>query len=192
MAEKDNLQAVLAQNEKEALQALCRPYGQSSVQLQLFEEWAEQTAQAKTQPKNTYGLTLAEETYCRLRASGYNRTDAWRKAHPKSHASEKTVWPKASRLDKKDKVQARIAYWKEKLLGEALMSTTELFARLTEMARAGGKDAKGALELIGKIHGVFKAEKDLPGSAGNPLRVECIDFAVRRTEPGGATEGDSK
>ncbi len=178
MDEKNNLQEVIAQNEREAREALSHLYGQSSVQMQLFEEWAENKPKGPARRKNPQGLTLAEETYCRLRACGYTRTDSWRKAHPQSTAADSTIWPKASRLDKQDKVQARIEYWKRKITDEALMGTTELFARLTETARARGKDSLDALKLIGQIHGVFKAEKDLPGSASNPLVVQCVDFAA--------------
>lgn len=174
----DNLRAVAEQNERDAKNALQSVYARMPVQTQLFEAWAEQ----KPVLRKTHGYTLADETYARLRASGYNQTESWRLSHPKSAASLSTCYSKASRLEKQDKIQARIKYWKERIASECLMSTTELFARLSEMARKGGKDAKGALELIGKIHGVFNADKGLPGGADNPLVVQVIDFRAGAQE----------
>lgn len=172
---EDNLEKVIAQNEKEAQEALAHPYGQSSVQLQLFEEFSACTAAEKKNPKNKYGCTLTEETYARFRACGYNQTDSWKKAHPTTLATNNTIYSKASRLEKQDKIQARIAVWKEKILAEALMSKTEFYQRVTEWARKGGKEGLDALKMIGQILGEFKAEKGLPGSSEEPLVVTFLE-----------------
>lgn len=191
MAEKENLQDVIAQNERQARAALERGFGQSPAQLQLFEAFCEEKASRKKNHKNEHGYTLAEEAYARFRACGHNRTESWKLAHPQSAASDATAWSKASRLDKEDKIQARILFWQEKMAAECLMSTTELFALLTKTARGEGKDAIRAQELIGKIHGVFQAEKGLPGSQGNPLVVQCVDF-VAACPPAADAQGARK
>lgn len=171
--EQANFKALIAKHEQEAKEALERPYGSSSVQLQLFEQYADCSAAAKSNSKrNSYGCTLAEETYARFRAVGYNKTDSWRKSHPFSTASDSTIWSKASKLDKLDKVQARIAFWKEKILSEALMSQTEFYQRVTNLARQPAKEGGiEGLKMIGQIRGEFKADKGLPGSADTPLVI---------------------
>lgn len=172
-----NLQAVLEKNRQEAQQAMQRLYAPAPVQPSLFEDIPFKTL-FNPKAKTAAGLSAQADAYARFRALGYNQTASWRMSHLDSACAPQTVWSKASRLEKQDKVRARIELWRRRIEQECLMSTTELFARLSEMARSGGKDAKGALELIGRIHGVFKAEKDLPGSAGNPLTVQCVDFTA--------------
>ena len=170
-----NLQAVLEKNREEAQQAMQRLYAPAPVQPSLFEDIPLKTL-FNPKAKTSAGLTAQADAYARFRALGYSRSASWRMSHLDSAAQPPTVWSKASRLEKQDRVQARILFWRERIEKECLMSTTELFARLSEMARSGGKDAKGALELIGRIHGVFQAERGLPGGADNPLTVQCVNF----------------
>lgn len=170
----ENFGKVVEQNEKDAQEALRHVYAAVRTQPSLFEEYAEQKPYLR---RNNEGYTLADETYARLRACGYKQVDAWRMSHPASKANISTMYSKASILEKKDKIRTRISFWKNKISQECLMSTTELFARITEIARERGKEQLDALKLIGQIHGVFKAEKDLPGSADNPLVVKSINYA---------------
>ena len=178
----ENMQAVIEQNKKDAQQALQHLYSQPCAQMQLFEEFAALSEKPNKHSKNSLGFTLQDESYARFRALGYSQVESWRMAHPQSGASRETMYGKACRVEKKDKIQARILFWKEKISQECLMSTTELFARITELARERGKEQLEALKMIGNIHGVFKAEKGLPGSKDNPLVVQRVDFSAVEEE----------
>lgn len=178
----ENIQAVIEQNKKDALDALQHLYAKPCQQMALFEEFAACKETPNKHHKNTLGFTLQDESYARFRALGYSQVESWRMAHPQSHASRETMYGKACRVEKKDKIQARILFWKEKISQECLMSTTELFARITEIARERGKEQLEALKMIGNIHGVFKAEKGLPGSKDNPLVVQRVDFSAVEEE----------
>lgn len=154
---------------------------QPDKQLLLFEEFAQANEQiAQKNPKTKDGLTFAQEIFARLVAAGHSQTEAYLKAYPACKTSNlNTVYSKASHLAKLDKVGARISALKEKAVKEALMPTTELYQRLTEMARNGGKVEirLKAAELIGKIHGVFQPDKETSVNVSPSLIVQTVDFS---------------
>lgn len=150
-------------------------------QLWLFEEFAQANEElAAKNPKTKDGLTLSQEIFARLVAAGHSQTEAYLKAYPACKTTNlNTVYSKASHLAKQDKVGARIASLKEKIISEALMSPTELYQRLTEMARNGGKVEirLKAAELIGKIHGVFQPDKETSVNVNPAFVVQTVDFS---------------
>lgn len=150
-------------------------------QLWLFDEFAQANEElAAKNPKTKDGLTLSQEIFARLVAAGYSQTEAYLKAYPACKTSNlNTVYSKASHLAKQDKVGARIASLKEKIISEALMTPTELYQRLTEMARNGGKVEirLKAAELIGKIYGVFQPDKETSVSVSPAIVVQTVDFS---------------
>lgn len=154
---------------------------QPDKQLLLFEEFAQANEQiAQKNPKTKDGLTFAQEIFARLVSAGHSQTEAYLKAYPACKTSNlNTVYSKASHLAKLDKVGARISALKEKAVKEALMPTTELYQRLTDMCRNGGKVEirLKAAELIGKIHGVFQPDKETSVNVSPAFVVQTVDFS---------------
>ncbi len=183
MSKSEDLQALLDTVDKEAMAMLDRPYGAPCFQMQLFGEYAEQNLRKK-RIKTKNGLTWNEEIMCQFLARDYSKVDAYRYSHPNSKTENlNTLYPKASRAAAADKIRARVEQIRVALKERALMSTTEFYARVSNLARGTGKDALRALEMVGKIRGEFQAEKGLPGSDGAPL-------VFRWQNPAEAAEAD--
>lgn len=176
-------EAVFEKIEQETQNLLSASVPTPNQQLCLFEDWAdwnEQQAQenAKKKTKTPAGLTLAQEIFARLVAAGYTKTEAYRNAYPNCKTENlNTIYPKASRLAKQGNVGARIEALRQQLVDNALMSPTELFQRLTKIARGTGKDALDALKQIGQIHGLFKPEKETSVNIGPSLVVQTVDYS---------------
>lgn len=160
-------------------------------QLSLFEEYAEANDEIKqTNPKTSAGLTWNQEVFCQLWARGYSKVEAFRLAYPNSKTENlNTVYPKASRLSKQGKIGARKEQIEKQLADRALMSPTELFQRLTEIARSGGKDALEALKQIAQIHGVNKPTEN---AAGTQIIVQSVDFANAYSSTEQAADGQNR
>lgn len=173
--------AVFEKITQETKNLLAKAVPAPDKQLLLFEEFAQANEQiAQKNPKTKDGLTFAQEIFSRLVAAGHSQTEAYLKAYPACKTSNlNTVYSKASHLAKLDKVGARISALKEKTIKEALMPTTELYQRLTEMARNGGKAEirLKATELIGKIYGVFQPDKETSVNVSPSLIVQTVDFS---------------
>lgn len=169
-------QDFLQQMQQEATQMLSAAVATPNKQLCLFEEWADWTDQHKaSKTQNTDGLTIQQEIFARLWAAGWTKTEAYRAAYPNCKTENvNTVYPKASRLSKLGKVRARKEAFQKQLADTALMSPTEVFQRLTQIARDGGKDSLDALKQIAQIHGLFKQENN---PANTQVIVQRIDFA---------------
>lgn len=169
---------VLGEIEREAKELLLKPIANPNRQLLLFEDFADANAELKHKnPKNSSGLTWAQEIFAGLVARGYSKLEAYRLSHPACKTENlNTVYPKASRLAKLGKVEARIDAIRKQLAERALMCPTEFFQRLTAIAREGGKDSFDALVKIGQIHGVFKPEKEMV-SIGPSVVVQTVDYS---------------
>lgn len=175
---KQELPDVFAQIDKEAKELLLKPVAEPDKQLWLFEEFADANAAlAVKNPKTQDGLTWAQEVFAALVARGYSKVQAYRLSHPACKTENlNTVYPKASRLANVGKVGARIDAIRKQLAERALMSPTEVFERLTALARSGGKEGFDALVKIGQIHGVFKPEKEMV-NIGPSIVVQTVDYA---------------
>ena len=173
--------AVFEKITQETKNLLAKAVPAPDKQLLLFEEFAQANEQiAQKNPKTKDGLTFAQEIFSRLVAAGHSQTEAYLKAYPACKTTNlNTVYSKASHLAKLDKVGARISALKEKTIKEALMPTTELYQRLTEMARNGGKAEirLKAAELIGKIYGVFQPDKETSVIVSPSLMLQTVDFS---------------
>ena len=166
--------AALEQVEQETRALLNVPYMPAPQQMQLFEDLCEVVPKKKK--KTPSGLTWQQELFAQFLARGYTNTQAYRLSHPNCKTENmNTLYPKASRAAQEDKVKARVDEIRNTLKERALMSTTEFYARVSQLARGGGKDALKALELVGKIRGEFQAEKGLPGSDTQPLVVRWAE-----------------
>lgn len=170
--------AVFEEIAQEAKDLLLKPVAQPNRQLCLFEEFADANAELERKnPKNKDGLTWAQEVFAGLVARGYSKLEAYRLSHPACKTENlNTVYPKASRLAKLGKVEARIDAIRKQLAERALMSPTETMERLTALAREGGKDSFDALVKIAQIHGLFKPEKEMV-AIGPSVIVQTVDYS---------------
>lgn len=171
----EDLQELYETIDNEAKAMLGKAYTEPALQLSLFEDFVDQ----KLKPKKLQnGLTWQQEIMAQYLARGYTKIDAYTLSHPNSKTENlNTLYPKASKAANVDKVRTRVDQIKEELERKALMSTTEFYARLTAHARSMDKGALDALKMIGQIKGVFNADKDSRGTAGEPLTIRVIDPA---------------
>lgn len=183
-------EAVFEQIERETKELLFAAVPRPNKQLCLFEDWADWNASHPAKnPKNSAGLTLAQEIFAQLVAAGHTKTEAYRQAYPNCKTENlNTVYPKACRLAKQGNIGARIEAVRKRLVDNALMSPTELYQRLTDMARNGGKveTRLKAAELIGKIHGVFKPEKETSLNISPSVIVKTVDYSNAPASAAGA------
>nr|DAR33093.1 MAG TPA: Terminase small subunit [Caudoviricetes sp.] len=175
-------EAVFEKIEQETKNLLAKAVPAPDKQLCLFEGWADwnakQAAKTAKNPRSAAGLTLAQEIFANLVAAGYTKTEAYRAAYPGCKTDNlNTIYPKASRLAKEGKIRARIDALQKEVAEKALMSPTEFFQRLTNIARGTGKDALDALKQIGQIRGLFKPEKETSVNIGPALVVQTVDYA---------------
>lgn len=164
----DPLEQLTTALDGEMKRLLAAPYGSPCVQLQLFSDFCEVKAARKGKNK----WNFEDELLAQLLARGYSRLEAYKLSHKDSKtANLNTLYPNASRACNRSNVLARVEEIKRELQARALMSTTEYFSILNDIARKPSKngDRTAALKMIGQIKGVFHAEKGLPGSAGEPL-----------------------
>lgn len=175
-AAENKLPDVLEEVQQEALDLLAAPVPEADKQLCLFEDWADWNRQyIKKNPKNKDGLTLHQEVFARLCAAQLSKTQAYRLAFPNCKTEKlTTIYPKASRLAKEDKVRARILALEKQIADSALMSTTEYYGHLNDEIRKGGKDKGAALKIVAQIKGLLQADKGQPGSAEAPF-VICLE-----------------
>lgn len=175
---------------QEAKTLLSRNVPTPDSQLMLFEEFADSNEEIKRKnPKTKEGLTFQQEVFCQLWARGYSKVEAYRLSHPECKTENlNTVYPRASRLSKIGKIGARKDAIEKQLADRALMSPTEVFQRLTEIAREGGKDALDALTKIAQIHGLFKQDNN---PAGTQVIVQRIDFANAYSPAEQAADGQN-
>ena len=184
-------QDFLQQMQQEAEKMLSAATATPNKQLCLFEEWADWNDQQKTSKKtqNADGLTIQQELFARLWAAGWTKTEAYRAAYPNCKTENlNTLYPKASRLSKLGKVRARKDAFQKQLADSALMSPTEVYQRLTFIARGMGKDALDALTKIAQIHGLFKQDTN-PNS--QQIIVQRIDFANAYSSTEQAADGQN-
>lgn len=166
--QKNNWEQLTNELDGEVQRLLAEPYAVPSVQLQLFSDFCEVKATRKGKTK----WNFEDELLAQLLARGYSRLEAYKLSHKDAKTQNlKTLYPNASRACNRSNVLARVEDIKRTLQDRALMSTTEYFSILNDIARKPSKngDRAAALKMIGQIKGVFQAEKGLPGTAGEPL-----------------------
>lgn len=166
--QKENWEQLTNELDGELQRLLAQPYAAPSVQLQLFSDFCEVKATRKGKTK----WNFEDELLAQLLARGYSRLEAYKLSHKDAKTQNlKTLYPNASRACNRSNVLARVEDIKRTLQDRALMSTTEYFSILNDIARKPSKngDRAAALKMIGQIKGVFQAEKGLPGTAGEPL-----------------------
>lgn len=168
MDKTENLEELRETVSQEAFALLERPYAAPSVQLELFEGFLQQKP-ARTGKKK---WDFQDELLAQFLARGYTQIQAYKLSHPEVKTQNlETLYPNASRACNRSKVIARVEAIKKELEARALMSTTEYFFILNEMARGSSKDKAAAVKMIGQVKGLFQAEKGLPGTQDAPLVI---------------------
>lgn len=163
--------------------------------------------------RDANGLTLQEHQYCQHRARGLSQRRAYLKAWPKCRAKADTVDNKASKLEARDGITARIIEIQRSLTVSDLDSPGRAFSDLLDMiedARAAKNhtavsslqrlrmDGMGMLKSggIGSSERLFSDENLLEKLAGANLELKqalarllgADDFATtKRIEPKKAT-----
>lgn len=87
--------------------------------------------------------------------STFSASGAYRLTHP--DASTETCYVQGSKYLRKPKIRKMLAA----RLADSQMSADELKQRLADIARGESKQALRALELIGKVHGIFIERREL-------------------------------
>ena len=132
------------------------------------------------------GLTTKQEAFCQAVLNPDNsQTDAYilaYKSPPKT--SRKQLYERASRLMASSKIKARIEQLRSKEYLSKPWSVDQLRASLKivrlEAADAGRYSASiRALEMIGKLDGLFEDKKEITGR-GNAVRLDLSTEELRQ------------
>lgn len=111
-------------------------------------------------------LTPAQEKYCRARAAGMLQGEAYAKANKDSTASKRSQQQIASRQERLQKIQDRIAELREQAAAGAIMQAQEIQAELAGMAadtsRPDGVRLK-ALDQLTRMQGGYRDSVELYG-----------------------------
>lgn len=115
--------------------------------------------------ENQYGLTDQHEAYCQLRAQGVARTDAYRQAVSTTpDLSDNSARVLSYRLERLDKIRARLAMLQEQAEAQALMTTQDIQAKLTEIATDEDQPVAAqlkAMDQLAKIQGAYETKIEL-------------------------------
>lgn len=151
-------------------------------QLYLFEELHDYNnllkKQALQKQKTDKGLSFKQEAAARLLACGLSKTETYLLTHPESgKENKKSLWVRACKFCNQDKVLLRVEDIKAKYSEEALMSVTDAYKGLSELARNAVKEEvrRASYVDILKIHGVFKDEVKVSGSVNLIFEKEDAD-----------------
>ena len=96
-------------------------------------------------------LTPAQEKYCRARAEGMLQAEAYRKSRPHSRATRKTQQEEASKQERLEKIQKRIAELREQAAAGAIMQAQEIQAELAGMASDTSKPDGVRLKALDQL-----------------------------------------
>ncbi|MDR0645608.1 MAG: hypothetical protein LBG46_01050 [Elusimicrobiota bacterium] len=159
------LSADFKTEQETILKLLREPAAHGAAQPFLFEN-LESYLQISTPHKiKKEKIWRQQEVFCRLMATGnYLQYEAYQLSHPECKTSNlDTVYPKASRLAGRPKIQARIEELRKEAQEKALMPLTEAYYLLRKLAEKGSKEEvrRQALNDILKIHGALKDSLDV-------------------------------
>ncbi|MDR2427206.1 MAG: hypothetical protein LBD46_08535 [Endomicrobium sp.] len=129
---------------------LCPPY----VQLEYPQSFWDELPQK---------LTEKEELYCQNRVMGKNKSDSYRAAYDTSSISDKSVWEKSCRLDKKRNVRARMRQLHAEVIRGVVASALDVVKTLTDIMTDHNTKAADRIrcaELIGRYYKLWTAAED--------------------------------
>ena len=103
--------------------------------------------------------------------NGGDQAKAWRKAHPRSRAKDKTVWEEASRLFSQPKVRARIAELRKQASERAVVSESMVLEETSKIAFA---DLRRVFDSTGALLPVHQWPDDVAGAISS---IEVVEMA---------------
>lgn len=113
-------------------------------------------------------LTAQQELFARLVAEGKSQSEAYRQAYPKAQKWKPgNVWRRASELCAKPDVLGRVEALRAELRERSLWSMEQSVAVLSEIARAGEKDAD-RVRAVAELNSMFGFEAPKKTEVTNP------------------------
>ena len=117
-----------------------------------------------TYKTNEYGLTPAHEAYCQERAKGATPAEAYKKHVARTTQSPNNLSVHANKLERLDKIKARLRMLQEQAEAQALMDVKQIQAKLTEIATDDEQPAAvqlKALDQLAKIQGAYSEKLEV-------------------------------
>ena len=123
-------------------------------------------------------LTANQEAFVKCIIEGMNQADAYRAAYPNQRMSDKTIWEKACRLMKNDKVEARLKELRNELAKPSIMTAQDRLEWLTGIINSDDEttsDRLKAIDLMNKMQGEYiqKVEANIENAVN--INIELSD-----------------
>lgn len=146
--------------------------------------------------KNKYGLSDAHEAFCRLRAQGVERKEAYKRTVADNpNMTDACAMSASGRLERLDKIQARLNMLREQAEAQAMMSTADIQAKLTEIATDEDQPVAAqlkAMDQLAKIQGAYNEKVEVRATVTMDEKEEAMrrlmeaSFAALRGDGTGA------
>lgn len=134
--------------------------------------------------KNKYGLTDSQERYCQLRAQGTPRKQAYKQAVAQDpNMSDASALTLSSRMERLEKIQARLAMLREQAEAQAMMSTADIQAKLTEIATDENQPVAAqlkAMDQLAKIQGAYSEKVEVSTSVTMSEKEEAAKMLIKK------------
>lgn len=118
-------------------------------------------------------LTPKQEAFAIKYLECNNASEAYREVYDVSKdTKESTIWRSAHDVLTNPKVNARINEIKERAIGNFCLSVEKRKTLLADMALSEDMtNARGAIDLLNKMDGVYVEKKEITGKDGTPLKT---------------------
>jgi phage terminase small subunit len=123
-------------------------------------------------------LTAKQERFCQAIIEGMTQADAYRTAYNASKMADKTIHERASVLMADNKIKARVAELRERVVSAKIMSAKERLEWLTGII--GNEKEKTdnrlkAVDLMNKMQGEYVQKIDASVNADVNINIELSD-----------------
>ena len=108
-------------------------------------------------------LTHKQEAFAQLRASGVNRSDAYRQvADVGENTTESSIWESASRMDADVKVKSRVEQLRAEIAAKHLWTREDSVRTLKTVIEGNdkGSEVTGAVKVLNEMHG-YNAPREI-------------------------------
>ena len=123
-------------------------------------------------------LTAKQESFAQLRATGVNRSDAYRAvADVGENTTESSIWESASRMDADVKVMSRITQLKDEIAAQSLwtrLDSVTVLKTIAHDAETKANDKTGAVKVLNEMHG-YNAPVKIEHS-GTITKIELVSL----------------
>lgn len=124
-------------------------------------------------------LTSQQERFAQEISNGKNQSEAYRIAYPKSLKwKDKTVWEKASKIAKDDKVCTRIVELKANLEKKELWTREQSVMALKNALEIADRptDVVAVIKELNNMHGYNESNINLGNKDNKPLKVAILGY----------------